>query len=90
MRIARSHFGFDAFSCGEIDIAHRDRSVFYIIEWPESWRKFYIGSGLIERATVANGHMERLIGTVRRGCLGRMLISGAAHLRQIYLVRLLL
>jgi LuxR family quorum sensing-dependent transcriptional regulator len=44
-----AHFGFDTFSCGEIDIAHRDRNVFYIIEWPESWRKFYIGSGLIER-----------------------------------------
>jgi hypothetical protein len=27
--------------------------------------------------------MERLIGTVRRECLDRMLIFGAAHLRQI-------
>ena len=30
-----------------------------------------------------NGHMERLIGTVRRECLDRVLIFGEAHLRQI-------
>jgi transposase InsO family protein len=30
-----------------------------------------------------NGHMERLIGTVRRECLDRRLIFGEAHLRQI-------
>lgn len=42
-------FGFDAFACGEIDIADRDRNVFYVVEWPESWRNFYVNSGLIER-----------------------------------------
>jgi transposase InsO family protein len=30
-----------------------------------------------------NGHMERLVGTVRRECLDRVLIFGEAHLRQI-------
>src|ERR1700693_1955721 len=30
-----------------------------------------------------NGHMERLIGTVRRECLDRMLIFGEAHLRRV-------
>ena len=30
-----------------------------------------------------NGHMERLIGTVRRECLDRVLIFGEAHLRRI-------
>ena len=30
-----------------------------------------------------NGYAERLIGTVRRECLDRMLIFGEAHLRQI-------
>src|SRR5438105_7256672 len=30
-----------------------------------------------------NGHAERLIGTVRRECLDRLLIFGEAHLRQI-------
>jgi len=42
-------FGFDTFACGEVDLAHRDRNVFYIIDWPESWRKFYIGNGLLDR-----------------------------------------
>ena len=30
-----------------------------------------------------NGHVERLIGTLRRECMDRMLIVGEAHLRQI-------
>jgi len=30
-----------------------------------------------------NGYAERLIGTLRRECLDRMLIFGEAHLRQI-------
>jgi transposase InsO family protein len=30
-----------------------------------------------------NGHMERLIGTVRRECLDHMLILGAEHLRHV-------
>jgi transposase InsO family protein len=35
------------------------------------------------RSPWQNGHMERLIGTVRRECLDRMLIFGEAHLRKI-------
>jgi transposase InsO family protein len=35
------------------------------------------------RSPWQNGHMERLIGTLRRDCLDRMLIFGEAHLRQI-------
>jgi transposase InsO family protein len=35
------------------------------------------------RSPWQNGQMERLIGTVRRECLDRMLIFGDAHLRQI-------
>jgi transposase InsO family protein len=30
-----------------------------------------------------NGYAERLIGTVRRECLDRMLIFGESHLRQV-------
>jgi LuxR family quorum-sensing system transcriptional regulator CciR len=40
---------FDTFACGEVDIDNRDRTAFYIVEWPEAWRKFYIQSGLINR-----------------------------------------
>ena len=32
---------------------------------------------------MANAYVERLIGTVRRECLDRMLVFGEAHLRQI-------
>jgi transposase InsO family protein len=35
------------------------------------------------RSPCQNGHVERLIGTVRRECMDRMLIFGEAHLRQI-------
>jgi len=34
-----------------------------------------------------NGHAERLIGTVRRECLDRMLIFGEQHLRRITIRR---
>jgi len=34
------------------------------------------------RSPWQNGHMERLIGTLRRECLDRMLIFGEAHLRR--------
>ena len=30
-----------------------------------------------------NGYAERLIGTVRRECIDRMLICGEAHLRRV-------
>ena len=42
-------FDFDTFACGEIDLSDRARNVFYAIEWPKSWRDFYVSSGLIER-----------------------------------------
>jgi transposase InsO family protein len=35
------------------------------------------------RSPGQNGHMERLIGTVRRECLDRMLIFGESHLRRV-------
>jgi DNA-binding CsgD family transcriptional regulator len=42
-------FGFVTFACGELDLADRDRSAYYVIDWPESWRNFYLKSNLIER-----------------------------------------
>jgi DNA-binding CsgD family transcriptional regulator len=42
-------FGFDTFACGSFDGRDRDLHVFYIIDWPESWTKFYVESGLINR-----------------------------------------
>jgi LuxR family transcriptional regulator, quorum-sensing system regulator BjaR1 len=52
-------YGFDTFACGELDLRYRDRSVFHLIGWPESWRKFYIASGLIERDPVVDALNER-------------------------------
>lgn len=42
-------FGFDTFACGAFDSRNRGRSVFYIIDWPPAWTKFYMESGFIER-----------------------------------------
>jgi DNA-binding CsgD family transcriptional regulator len=44
--------GFDNFACGLVDTRDRDLSVFYIIDWTERWRRFYMTSGAIERDPV--------------------------------------
>jgi DNA-binding CsgD family transcriptional regulator len=51
-RAALTPLGIDTFSTGDVDIAHRNRSTFTVIDWPESWRRFYFGSSLIERDPV--------------------------------------
>lgn len=51
-------WGIETLACGEVDVAARERSVFFAIEWPERWRSFYFGSGLIERDPVVEG-LER-------------------------------
>ena len=48
-RAALAPFGIDTLSVGEVDIARRNRATFWIMDWPESWRKYYFSSGLIER-----------------------------------------
>src|SRR5580692_1226862 len=52
-------FGFVTFACGELDLADRDRSVYYVIDWPESWRKFYLNSKLIERDPIIDSLLFR-------------------------------
>jgi len=46
-RSATAVLGFDTFSCGEIDLRDRNRSVFTIIEWSDRWQDFYAKSGLV-------------------------------------------
>ncbi len=41
--------GFDTFASGEVDLRDGSRNAFHLIDWPESWRKFYISSRMIER-----------------------------------------
>ena len=48
-RTTSAPFGFDSFAVGEIDVADRNRCVFFILEWPEDWRKFYLSSGFVQR-----------------------------------------
>jgi DNA-binding CsgD family transcriptional regulator len=47
-------FGFDTFACGEMDLENLERNVFYIIEWPEGWARFYRESGLIYRDPIVS------------------------------------
>ncbi len=58
-RDAIAPFGFDTFACGELDLMDRDRAAFYIIGWPEAWRRFYLESGLIERDPVVDALQAR-------------------------------
>jgi DNA-binding CsgD family transcriptional regulator len=52
-------FEIDTFACGEVDLAHLERAVFYAIGWPESWRKFYVESGLIQRDPLLDALRQR-------------------------------
>jgi LuxR family transcriptional regulator, quorum-sensing system regulator BjaR1 len=48
-RSAIAPFGFDTFACGELDLKVRERTVFYIVDWPDEWRRYYLSAGLVER-----------------------------------------
>ncbi len=48
-RAALTPLNIDTFSAGDVDTAHRNRAIFTVIDWPESWRKFYFSSSLLER-----------------------------------------
>ncbi len=51
--------GFDAFACGVVDLDERDRCVFYLIDWPDDWRRFYMSSGLLEHDPVVGALQHR-------------------------------
>ncbi len=53
-RGAIAPLGFDTFACGVLDLKQRDRHVFYVIDWPDAWRRFYFSSGLIEHDPVVD------------------------------------
>lgn len=48
-RAALTPLNIDTFSAGDVDTAHRNRAVFSVVDWPESWTKFYFSSGIIDR-----------------------------------------
>jgi DNA-binding CsgD family transcriptional regulator len=51
---AVAQFGIVAFACGEVDLAHRERNVLFIAEWPKAWLRYYVKSGFIERDPIIN------------------------------------
>jgi DNA-binding CsgD family transcriptional regulator len=58
-RAAIAPYGFDTFACGELDLRDRDRTVFFVIDWPERWRRFYATSGLLERDPIVGSLATR-------------------------------
>lgn len=85
-RGAVASVGFDTFACGELDLTDRSRCVYYVIDWPDKWRRFYLNSGLINRDPVVESLAYRhepytwtdLRKDRRFGQLGRDAISLAA------------
>ena len=51
-------FGIDTMAAGEVDLADKDLVVFFAIEWPESWRRFYLSSALHERDPVVGSLVD--------------------------------
>lgn len=41
------NFGFDTFSCGEIDLTDYRRAVFYVMDWPSEFAMTYYATDLI-------------------------------------------
>ena len=52
-------YGFVTFACGELDLTDRNRSAYYVIDWPETWRKFYLGSNFIKRDPIIDSLAHR-------------------------------
>jgi DNA-binding CsgD family transcriptional regulator len=58
-RKALAAFDVDSFAVGEVDLSALERTVFYAIGWPDSWRKFYVEAGLVHRDPVVEGLRHR-------------------------------
>jgi hypothetical protein len=58
-RKALATFDVDSFAVGEVDLSALERTVFYAIGWPDSFRKFYVEAGLVHRDPVVEGLRHR-------------------------------
>jgi LuxR family transcriptional regulator, quorum-sensing system regulator BjaR1 len=58
-RKALATFEVDSFAVGEVDLSALERTVFYAIGWPDSFRKFYVEAGLVHRDPVVEGLRHR-------------------------------
>lgn len=45
---------FDTFACGELDLKHKERHAFFVIGWPEAWRRFYLDNNIMDRDPVVD------------------------------------
>ena len=54
-RKALATFDVNSFAVGEVDLTELERTVFYAIGWPDSFRKFYVEAGLVHRDPVVEG-----------------------------------
>jgi DNA-binding CsgD family transcriptional regulator len=66
-----TRFKINGFVCGEIDLGALERTVFYAIDWPDAWHKFYFGNGVLRRdplldALKARGHTPFTWSDLRR------------------------
>jgi LuxR family quorum sensing-dependent transcriptional regulator len=52
-------FEVDTFACGEVDLDALERTVFYAIGWPDSWRKFYLGTAMVRRDPIVDAMKTR-------------------------------
>ena len=58
-RKALATFEVDTFACGEVDLDDLERTVFYAIGWPDSWRKFYLETGMVHRDPIVDAMKTR-------------------------------
>jgi Integrase core domain len=62
----------------------RDRdAAFWPVYIQRVWAMGIRDRPIARRSARQNGHVERLIGSIRRECLDHLVISGEAHLRRI-------
>jgi len=52
-------FGIEVFAAGEIDPRARHRNVFFAVQWPERWRRFYFDNQMINRDPLVNALAQR-------------------------------
>jgi len=53
-RNAIAPYQFDTFACGELDLKRKERHAFFVIDWPDDWRRFYLGNKIMDRDPVVD------------------------------------
>jgi DNA-binding CsgD family transcriptional regulator len=53
-RAAVAPYRFDTFACGELDLKRKERHAFFVIDWPDDWRRFCLGNNIMDRDPVVD------------------------------------